>query len=73
MRPGLTHAARGADNGVSAVADPAMHVLAVVIELAAIVTPVIGIVVELRRDISDDEGGGLLQEGLTPARPLAPT
>jgi hypothetical protein len=67
----LTRAACGADNGVSAVADAAMHVLALVIELAAIVTPVIGIVVELRRDISDEEGGGLRQGGLTPA-PLAP-
>jgi len=35
-----------------------MHILAFLIELAAIVTPVVGIVIELRRRISDDEGGG---------------
>jgi len=35
-----------------------MHILAFLIELAAIVTPVVGIVIELRRRISDDDGGG---------------
>jgi hypothetical protein len=35
-----------------------MHILALLIELAAIVTPVVGIVVELRRRLPDDDGGG---------------
>jgi len=35
-----------------------MHILAFLIEFAAIVTPVVGIVIELRRRISDDDGGG---------------
>jgi hypothetical protein len=52
-----------------------MHFLAFIIELAAIVTPIVGIVVELRRDISDDDDRGLLQ-GCAPggrAQPLPTT
>ena len=49
---------RTLDNRASLFVDPAMHILAFLIELAAIVTPVVGIVIELRRRISDDEGGG---------------
>jgi hypothetical protein len=40
--------------------DPAsMDILALLIEIAAIVTPIVGIVVELRRDIPDDDDRGL--------------
>ena len=46
-----------------------MHILALLIELAAIVTPVVGIVIELRRRITDDEGGGPSQR----ARGMRPT
>ena len=48
-----------------------MHFLAFIIELAAIVTPIVGIAVELRRDISDDDDRGLLQGRAPRARPQA--
>ena len=54
---------RTLDNRASLFVDPVMHILAFLIELAAIVTPVVGIVIELRRRISDDEGGGPPQRG----------
>ena len=38
-----------------------MHFLALFIEIAAIVTPLVGIVIELRREIPDDDDRGLLQ------------
>jgi hypothetical protein len=38
-----------------------MHSLALLIEIVALVTPVIGIVIELRREIPDDDDRGLLQ------------
>jgi hypothetical protein len=57
----LTAAPAGADNGVLPFLRAAMHFLALMIELAAIVTPIVGIVVELRRDIPDDDDRGLLQ------------
>jgi len=41
-----------------------MHFLALMIELAAIVTPIVGIVIELRRDIPDDDDRGLLQRSI---------
>jgi hypothetical protein len=50
-----------------------MHILALLIELAAIITPVVGIVVELRRDIADDEDGGLMQALASDARLPLPT
>jgi hypothetical protein len=45
-----------------------MHFLALMIELAAIVTPIVGIAIELRRDIPDDDDHGLLQRRIDPAR-----
>jgi len=41
-----------------------MHFLALMIELAAIVTPIVGIAIELRRDIPDDDDRGLLRRCL---------
>jgi hypothetical protein len=38
-----------------------MSLLMFLIQLAAIVTPIFGIVVELRRDLPDDRDGGLMQ------------
>jgi hypothetical protein len=66
----LTQRDGAADKAAPASNHAAMHFLALLIQLAAIVTPIVGIVVELRRDISDDEGGGLMQ-GLLPAPPQA--
>ena len=40
-----------------------MQILALLVQVAAIVTPIVGIVIELRRDIpeDDDRGAGLRQ------------
>ena len=46
-----------------------MHFLAFTIELAAVVAPIAGILFELRRDISDDDEGGLRQAAPLP-RPV---
>ena len=45
-----------------------MQFLALAIELAAIVTPVVGILVELRRDVSDDGDNGVLRPSLARLR-----
>ena len=43
-----------------------MHFLALLVELAAVVTPVIGIIIELRRDIPDDRDGGSVHQPMVP-------
>ena len=35
-----------------------MHLLTLLIQIAAIVTPIVGIVIELRRDLPDDDDRG---------------
>jgi hypothetical protein len=69
----LTHAARSADNLSFPLLRVVMHFLAFMIELAAIVTPIVGIVVEIRRDISDDDGGSLVPAGVAAAPQPLPT
>jgi hypothetical protein len=49
-----------------------MYLLVSFVELAALVTPIAGIIIELRRDIPDDRDGGLKQRIAALRGALAP-